>query len=81
MTLREIAFHDEVFHLYNSVGWSAYTKDRETLEKGFEQSLCKLGAYEDDELVGLVRLVGDGQTTFKQMMKIALETAISLESE
>ena len=52
----------EVLSLYESVGWTAYTNDPQVLRAGFEQSMFILAAYEEDELVGLLRAVGDGQT-------------------
>ena len=57
------AYHEaEILSLYNSVGWSAYTKQPETLRKGFENSLFTLAAYEDGQLLGIIRTVGDGHT-------------------
>ena len=53
---------EELLRLYSAVGWSAYTDDPEALRKGFEQSLLVLAAYEDDELTGIIRVVGDGAT-------------------
>ncbi len=53
---------DEIVKLYASVGWTAYTKDPETLKNGFAHSLLVLAAYEDDALLGIVRAVGDGYT-------------------
>ena len=32
------------------------------LEKAYKNSLCVLGAYKDDQLVGIIRAVGDGVT-------------------
>ena len=52
----------EVLSLYESVGWVAYTRAPQVLRAGFEGSLFCLAAYEGDELVGLLRAVGDGQT-------------------
>ena len=52
----------EVLSLYESVGWVAYTREPQTLRAGFERSLFILAAYEEDQLVGLLRAVGDGQT-------------------
>ena len=52
----------EVLSLYESVGWVAYTRVPQVLRAGFEQSLFILAAYEGDQLVGLLRAVGDGQT-------------------
>mgnify|MGYP001756836947 FL=1 len=48
--------------LYDSVGWSAYTDDLVALENGFNNSLKVLAAYKNDELVGIIRAVGDGYT-------------------
>lgn len=52
----------DVLHLYASVGWTAYTDHPDTLREGFSHSLLTLAAYEDDRLVGLIRMVGDGVT-------------------
>ncbi len=53
---------DEIFRLYTAVGWEAYTKNISTLEQGFKNSLLVLAAYENDELLGIIRVVGDGFT-------------------
>lgn len=52
----------EIARLYTAVGWAAYTNDLSTLRKGFENSLLVLAAFENDELIGMVRVVGDGFT-------------------
>ena len=52
----------ELFDLYNSVGWSAYCDDFKSLMLGFANSLLVLGAYQENKLVGLIRIVGDGNT-------------------
>lgn len=64
MEIREYGPFDEaeVLALYESVGWTAYTKEPQVLRAGFENSLFILAAYEEDALVGLLRAVGDGQT-------------------
>ena len=64
MEIREYGPYDEaeVLALYESVGWTAYTKEPQALRAGFEGSLFCLAAYEEDRLVGLLRAVGDGQT-------------------
>ena len=52
-----------VLDLYASVGWSNYTNHPRRLEQAFHQSLFVMAAYDDDEeLVGLIRVVGDGRT-------------------
>lgn len=64
MTIQEYTDYVEkdVLHLYASVGWTAYTDHPDTLREGFSHSLLTLAAYEDDRLVGLIRMVGDGVT-------------------
>ncbi len=64
MTIREYDAYDEreILPLYASVGWTAYTDRPDVLRKGFENSLLCLAAYEGDRMIGLVRVVGDGQT-------------------
>ena len=57
------AFHEEeIRRLYADAGWTAYTEDLAALRRGFEGSLLVLGAYEGEELLGLIRAVGDGHT-------------------
>lgn len=64
MDIREYKTYDEteILGLYANVGWTAYTEQPESLRRGFEASLLVLAAYEDGALVGLIRVVGDGQT-------------------
>lgn len=52
----------EILPLYAQVGWTAYTQDLSALEQGFRHSLLVLAAYEQDALLGLIRVVGDGAT-------------------
>lgn len=53
---------DEIFRLYSQVGWTAYTENMAALKQGFQNSLLTLAAYENNELLGSVRVVGDGFT-------------------
>ena len=53
---------EEILSLYESVGWTAYTDAPEQLEAGFKHSLLTLAAYEGNQLLGIIRCVGDGQT-------------------
>ncbi|SDN14545.1 Ribosomal protein S18 acetylase RimI [Psychrobacillus sp. OK028] len=48
--------------LYNDVEWYAYTQDLEVLQQAIEQSLEVISAWNGEELVGLIRIVGDGLT-------------------
>ncbi len=52
----------EILRLYTEVGWTAYTEDMTALRQGYEHSLLVLAAYENDELLGIIRVVGDGFT-------------------
>ena len=53
---------EEILRLYAEVGWTAYMENREALRKGFEHSLLTLAAYENEDLLGIIRVVGDGYT-------------------
>lgn len=58
---RDIAAKD-LEKLYNDNGWILYTKDMNTLVKAVSQSLYVLSIWKNNELIGLIRLVGDGFT-------------------
>lgn len=64
MEIREYKTYNksEILCLYASVGWSAYTDHPEALRKGYENSLLTLAAYEGEQLLGIIRTVGDGHT-------------------
>ncbi len=64
MVIKEYESFDEteVLSLYMDVGWSAYEKQKEALRLGFQNSLLVLAAYEEESLVGIIRVVGDGYT-------------------
>ena len=64
MNIEEYKTYDEadILWLYGSVGWTAYTASPETLRQGFAHSLLVLAAWEDGELLGILRAVGDGYT-------------------
>ena len=53
---------EEITNLYQSVGWTNYLERIGILEDAYANSLCVLGAYDSDQLVGIIRAVGDGQT-------------------
>lgn len=64
MEIREYSDYreDEILRLYSSVGWTAYTDHPQALRQGFQNSLLVLAAYENDDLLGIIRVVGDGVT-------------------
>ena len=51
---------DDVLHLYQAVGWTNYTNQPQMLEKSLAHSLAIYVARDGEEIVGLVRLIGDG---------------------
>ena len=51
---------DDVLHLYQAVGWTNYTNQPQMLEQALTHSLAIYLARDGEEIVGLVRLVGDG---------------------
>ena len=53
---------EEILRLYSEVGWTAYTERMPALREGYKNSMLILGAYENDELLGIIRAVGDGYT-------------------
>lgn len=53
---------EQLIDLYASVGWSNYTNRPQQLEQAFHQSFFVMAAYDEDRLVGLIRVVGDGLT-------------------
>ena len=64
MEIREYTEYssDEIQRLYSQVGWTAYKEDLKALEQGFKNSLLGLASFENDELLGIIRVVGDGFT-------------------
>jgi len=51
---------EDVLHLYQAVGWTNYTNQPQMLEQAMSHSLATYLARDGEEIVGLVRLVGDG---------------------
>ena len=51
----------DVLRLYRDAGWIAYLKDEAALGRALDHSLCLTGAFEDGEMIGFVRCVGDGE--------------------
>lgn len=58
----EIFHLEEIINLYQSVGWTNYLERISVLEEAYVNSLCVIGAYDNEKLVGIIRAVGDGQT-------------------
>ena len=53
---------DELVGLYDAVEWSTYTRDPAKLLRALQGSLRVVTARGDGQLVGLARVVGDGET-------------------
>ena len=62
MTICELTTFDldTILNLYSGVGWTNYTDKPEMVKKAYENSLLTLGAYDSNQLVGVIRTVGDG---------------------
>lgn len=48
--------------LYTDAGWGAYTSQPDKLLQAIANSLLCIAAWDGEELVGLIRVVGDGHT-------------------
>ncbi|KPU26290.1 hypothetical protein TR13x_10775 [Caloranaerobacter sp. TR13] len=53
---------NDLKELYEDAGWTTYTKDLSKLIKAIKLSLMTISAWDGNKLVGLIRVVGDGQT-------------------
>lgn len=53
---------NHVMDLYNNAGWTAYTNDIPKLMNALKSSLLVVTAWEEENLVGLIRAIGDGLT-------------------
>lgn len=53
---------EEILPIYESVGWSNYVNDKEMLKSSYEHSLLSLVAKIENEIVGVIRVVGDGHS-------------------
>ena len=60
--LKEYAVYKEaeILGLYTSLGWTNYTDNPTMLRNAYLNSLKIYGAYFDDKLIGIIRVVGDG---------------------
>ena len=50
----------EVEALYRSVGWTSYLRRPGLLKEAYAASLMTLAAHDGEQLVGVIRAVGDG---------------------
>lgn len=61
-TIEAPSLRKDIIDLYNNVRWELYTEDADRLINGITHSLEAIGAFHEDELVGLIRAVGDKYT-------------------
>lgn len=52
----------QVLELYHDANWTAYTNDPENLLQALHNSLYVFAAFKGEQLVGLIRVVGDAKT-------------------
>lgn len=52
----------QILALYEANQWTNYTRYPDRLIEGIQSSLYCYAAYDQDTLIGLIRVVGDGQT-------------------
>ncbi len=66
LEIREIEINTETFPavlaVYESVEWAAYTNNESKLKRGLKNSHRVWGAYDDDDLIGILRTISDGET-------------------
>jgi ribosomal protein S18 acetylase RimI-like enzyme len=66
LEIREVEINAETFPavlaVYESVEWAAYTNDESKLKRGLKNSHRVWGAYDDDDLIGILRTISDGET-------------------
>lgn len=49
----------QLVELYENVGWISYSNKPSELKEAIKNSLFNIGAFDGEELVGLIRVVGD----------------------
>lgn len=54
--------YDKFLKLYQDANWTNYTDNFEMLKKALDNSLAIFVAKNDDEIVGHIRVVGDGSS-------------------
>ena len=66
LEIRRIEINAETFPailaVYESVEWAAYTNDETKLKRGLKNSHRVWGADDDDDLIGILRTISDGET-------------------
>ena len=62
ISLNEYKYYNEaeITELYKQVGWGNYYNNPKKLKLAYENSLYILGAYIENKLIGVIRIIGDG---------------------
>lgn len=55
-----IPTESDLIELYTNVGWSNYINNPEMLKGAYNNSLKVISAWENEQLIGIIRVVGDG---------------------
>ena len=50
---------EELLELYSNVGWTSYTEKPDKLVKAIKNSLYTLGAFDKEDFIGCIRVIGD----------------------
>lgn len=58
----KIPNQNELVDLYRLVGWDFYMEKVKNIEACYKASLCVYTVYDQDRLVGSIRVVGDGMS-------------------
>ncbi len=53
---------EQIVNLYKDAGWDIYVEDIDKLMRAYDNSLLVLSAWDDTELLGILRVIGDGET-------------------
>lgn len=64
---------DKLIALYNDVGWVNYTSKPQMLKDSYDNSLKVVSAWDKDELIGIIRVVGDGHSIIYVQDLLVLE--------
>lgn len=64
---------EQILKLYNDVQWSSYTDHPETLHNAILHSLKVWTVWDDGQLIGLARVVGDGYSIIYVQDLLVLE--------
>ncbi|SFB18477.1 GNAT family N-acetyltransferase [Clostridium frigidicarnis] len=59
--IRESYNKEELRLLYHDTAWINYGNDIDKTKRSIEKSLCTIGAFCNDKLVGIIRVIGDDE--------------------